>query len=153
MTTRYSQMHRTDKYWEHSAIIWPVWPNGRAFVYKLSCCGFESSCSHWNFRFCAYFEQWVPGHSGNYSVWSHSETRTWHDKKIQCKATNSAYINISKSICSFFNITALTLKNHMKRNKAVMKKQVFPAINGESSVSELLQQLYLKVAYWRYCKS
>lgn len=29
----------------------------------------------------------------------------------------------------------------MKRIKAVMKKQVFPAINGESSVSEPLQQL------------
>ena len=25
--------HRTDKYSEHSSIIWPVWPNGWVFVY------------------------------------------------------------------------------------------------------------------------
>ena len=24
----YSQMHRTDKYSQHSSIIWPVWLNG-----------------------------------------------------------------------------------------------------------------------------
>ena len=24
----YSQMHRTDKYSQHSSIIWPVWVNG-----------------------------------------------------------------------------------------------------------------------------
>ena len=125
MTTRYSQMHRTDKYWEHSSIIWPVWPNGWVIVYEVSGFGFQSSCTHLNFRFRACFEQGVPWHSGNYRVWIHSETRTWHDKKIQCKATNSSYTNISKSICSFFNITALTLQNHMKRIKAVMKKQVF----------------------------
>ena len=28
MTRTYSQMHRTDKYSEHSSIVWPVWPNG-----------------------------------------------------------------------------------------------------------------------------
>ena len=39
-------MHRTDKYSEHSSIIWPVWPNGWVFVYELSGSGFESSCSH-----------------------------------------------------------------------------------------------------------
>ena len=46
MIRRYSQMHRTDKYWEHSSIIWSVWPNGWVFVYELSGSGFESSCSH-----------------------------------------------------------------------------------------------------------
>ena len=50
-------MHRTDKYSQHSSIIWPVWLNGLVFVYELSGCGFESSCSHLNFRFHAYFEQ------------------------------------------------------------------------------------------------
>ena len=55
MTRTYSQMHRTDKYSEHSSIIWPVSPNGRVFVYELSGSGFESSCSlllaysFWNF--------------------------------------------------------------------------------------------------------
>ena len=28
MTRIYSQIHRTDKYSEHSSTIWPVWPNG-----------------------------------------------------------------------------------------------------------------------------
>ena len=36
-----------------------------------------------NFRFRACFEQGVPWHSGNYRVWSQSETCTWHDKKSQ----------------------------------------------------------------------
>ena len=64
-------------------IIWSVWLNGWVFVYELSGCGFESRCSHLNFRFCACFELGVPWHSGNYRVWIGSETRTWHDKNIQ----------------------------------------------------------------------
>ena len=52
-------------------------------VYKLSGCGFESRCSDLNFRFRACFEQGVPGHSGNYRMWIHSEMRTWHDKNSQ----------------------------------------------------------------------
>ena len=83
MTRTYSQMHRTDKYSQHSSIIWPIWLNGWVFVYELSGCGFESRCSHLNFRFRACFEQGVPWHSGKYKVWIHSETRTWHDKNIQ----------------------------------------------------------------------
>ena len=47
------------------------WLNGWMFVYELSGCGFESSCSHLNFRFCSCFEQGVPWHSGNYRVWIH----------------------------------------------------------------------------------
>ena len=43
-------MHHTDKYSEHSSIIWPVWLNGQVFIYELSGCGFKSSCSHLNFR-------------------------------------------------------------------------------------------------------
>ena len=40
------QMHHTDKYSQHSSIIWPVWLNGWVFIYELNGCGFESSCSH-----------------------------------------------------------------------------------------------------------
>ena len=40
-----SQLHRTNKYSEHSSIIWSVWPYGWVFVYKLSGSGFESSCN------------------------------------------------------------------------------------------------------------
>ena len=53
------------------------------FVYELSGCGFESSCSHLNFRFGTCLEQGVPWSSGNYRVWILSEKRTWHDKNIQ----------------------------------------------------------------------
>ena len=60
-----------------------IWLNGWAFIYELKGCGFKSSCSHLDFRFCAYFEQEVSWHSGNYRVWIHSETRMWHDKNIQ----------------------------------------------------------------------
>ena len=42
----YSQMRSTDKYSQHSSIIWPVWLNGCVFVYELSGSGFESRCSH-----------------------------------------------------------------------------------------------------------
>ena len=45
---------------EHSSIIWPVWPNGCVFIYKLSGSGFESGCGHLNFRFRACFQQGVP---------------------------------------------------------------------------------------------
>ena len=57
-----------------------IWLNGRVFVYELSSCGFESRCSHLNFRYRACFNQGVPWHSGNYSVWVHSEKHTWNDK-------------------------------------------------------------------------
>ena len=60
-----------------------VWLNGWVFVYEISGYGFESRCSHLNFRFRACFEQGAPRHSGNYRVWISSEMRTWHDKNIQ----------------------------------------------------------------------
>ena len=59
--------------------------NHLAIVYELSGCWFESSCSHLNFGFRAYFEQGVLWHSGNYRVWIHPEKRTWHDKNIQTR--------------------------------------------------------------------
>ena len=86
MKGRYIQMDRTDKYSQHSSIIWPVGINGWVFVYELSGCGFESRCTHLNFRFRACFEEGVPWHSGNYGVWIHSETRPWHDKNRQSNA-------------------------------------------------------------------
>ena len=72
-------MYRTDKYSEHSAIIWPVWLNSWVLVYESNGSGFESSCSHLNLKFHACFEQGVPWHSGNYRVWIHSENAyvTW----------------------------------------------------------------------------
>ena len=81
--TRFRVNPNSDKYSQHSSIIWPVWLNGWVFVYELNGCGFESRYSHLNFRYRACFEQGVPWHSGNYRVWIHSETRTWYDKNIQ----------------------------------------------------------------------
>ena len=82
----YSQMHRTDKYSQHTSIIWPAWLNGWVFVYKLSGCGFKFSCSHVNLRFRTCFKQGVPWRSDNCRVWIHSETCTWHDRNIQSNA-------------------------------------------------------------------
>ena len=56
--------------------------NHLVLVYKLSGCGFASRCSNLSFRFRACFEQGVPWYLGNYRVWVHFETRTWHDKNI-----------------------------------------------------------------------
>ena len=44
MTRTFSQMHRTDKYSQHSKLIWLVWLNGWVFVYELSGWRFVSSC-------------------------------------------------------------------------------------------------------------
>ena len=60
--------HVTDAY-AYYVSVWPVWLNCWVFVYELSGRGFESSCSHLNFRFRACFEQGVPWHSINYRVW------------------------------------------------------------------------------------
>ena len=65
MIITYSQMRRTDKYSQHSSIIWAVWLNGCVFVYELSGCGFKSRCCHLEFRHGASFEQGVRSHSGN----------------------------------------------------------------------------------------
>ena len=46
MIITYSQVHRTDKYSQHSSINWSVWLNSWVFVYKLSDCKFEFRCCH-----------------------------------------------------------------------------------------------------------
>ena len=57
MRITYCQMHRTDKYSQHSSIIWPVWLNGPVLVYQLSSCGFEYRCFQLNFRYGTCFEK------------------------------------------------------------------------------------------------
>ena len=49
MIRTYIQMYHTHKYSHYSPIIWPVWLNGWVFVYLLTSCVFECSCSHLNF--------------------------------------------------------------------------------------------------------
>ena len=79
-------MHCTEKYSQHSYIIWPVSLNCHVFVYELSRFVFEVRCSQLNFRLRASFKQGVQRDSGNYRVWIHSETPTWHDKNIKSNA-------------------------------------------------------------------
>ena len=67
----------------HNHLVCKQTLNDWVFVYELSGCEFESSCSHLKFRFRACFEQGVPWHSGNYRMWIHSEMRMWHENNIQ----------------------------------------------------------------------
>ena len=94
MIKTYSQMHLADKYSQHSSMIWSVWLNGWVFVYELRGCGLESNCGHLDFRFHACFQQGVPWDSGNYRVWIHSETRTWHDENIHLNVCRSNVFNL-----------------------------------------------------------
>ena len=68
----------------HLVCKWTLKLNGWVFIYELSGCGFESYCSHLNFRFHTCFEQ-VPWNSGNYRAWIHSEMNMWHDKNMQTR--------------------------------------------------------------------
>ena len=86
MIKTYNQLHRTGKYSQHRSIILSVWLNGWAFVYERSGSGYESPCSHLNFRYRACFERGVPWYSGNYRAWIHSETWMWNNKNIQTNA-------------------------------------------------------------------
>ena len=76
-----SQMHRRDKYSQHSSIILPVWPNGWVFVYQLNSCGFGSRCTHLNFRYRACFEQGILDIQAN--IECGFNLCTWHDNKVQ----------------------------------------------------------------------
>ena len=87
--------------------------NQWVFVSELSGCGFASSCSHLNFRFYACFEQGVPWNSGNYRVWIHSETRTWHDKNIQSIHYLIWWPSSSASRDTKYIICLVSLQNHM----------------------------------------
>ena len=71
------------------------------FVYKLSGCYFESSCSHLNFRFHPCFQQGVLWHSSNYRVWIHSQTRTWRDKNIQSNKMTFLDFNVIREEGTF----------------------------------------------------
>ena len=98
----------------------PVWPNGWVFIYELSGYGFESNCSHLNVRFCACFKQGVPWHPGNYRVWRHSETRTWHDKNIQLKS----------------RLLKETLRLHkLMKNRRIFKLEFYNLIFKENAIT------------------
>ena len=39
-------MYHTDTFSQHCSVIWPIWINGRVFVYEVGGCEFQSRCSH-----------------------------------------------------------------------------------------------------------
>ena len=61
--------------------------------------------------------------------------------EIQPLAAYSAYIHGFNSKYNFFNCTIPTLQNHMKITEGVLKNHFIPAIIGEPSISEHLQEL------------
>ena len=77
MTRTYSQMNRTDNYPEHSSIIWPVWPSGWVFVYKLSGSGCKTSCSHLNSFFINHYYMQI--NEKDYFIWHNSFFKVNHD--------------------------------------------------------------------------
>ena len=91
MTRTQNLIKCTDKYSQHSSIIWPVCLNGWVFIYELSGCAFMSNCNNLNFIFRTCFGQRVPWHWGNYRVWIHSETGTWQGKNTE---SNAPYIQV-----------------------------------------------------------
>ena len=62
-TIKTESKHHTDTYSLCSPLIWPVWLNGRVFVYELSACGFESHRSHLYFKYCTCSKQGDPWYS------------------------------------------------------------------------------------------
>ena len=115
-----SSWTKTQSFGQTDQMVESVWPNGWVLFYQLSGSEFESSCSHLNFRLRACFEQGVPWHSVNHSVWIHSETRTWHDKNIQsamefffAKTVNGfhwPFAHIPKIFISFAAVSMAFLK-------------------------------------------
>ena len=82
ITRRYSQMHRSDKYSQFSSIIWSVWPDGWAFVYELSGCGFESS---WSFVWgCFFHVSILKENSGGKAYWLGQQARNQLLAKVVC---------------------------------------------------------------------
>ena len=63
-----SRMHRTDKYSQHSSIIWPVLLDGWVFVLELSGSGFEPRFCHLNFICRVCIGQGVTWNTVNYRV-------------------------------------------------------------------------------------
>ena len=137
-------MHHTDKYSQHSSIIWPFWPNGWVPVYELSGSRFESSCNHLNFRFCPSFEQEVPWYLGNYRIWIHSQTCTWHDKNIQLIMVSFSNLWTDLNIFLFRrpeDTIEATSQSHFPPYYIVFKTYELINISYWSVYNELLNQI------------
>ena len=118
--------------------IWLYVPNSWVFVYELSGCGFESRCSHFNFRYRACFEQGVPWYSGKFSVWIHSKMSTWHDNDIQSWMLSSNFQLSTTPISFWWDHAAMFLLNvllfRLTKIQAIIKK------NGKLLFSKIISQ-------------
>ena len=126
--------------------VWSVWLNGWVFVYELSVSGFESSCSHLNFRFRACFEQGVPWHSDIYRVWIHSETRTWHGKHIQSQIKQFSFFIMQTDYNGYRYHTFLAkayfpLMKVLKTKKKKLVLILFYCPYQETCLSDLLKPI------------
>ena len=94
-------------------ISWICWI-GWVFVQKLAGSGFESSCSHFIFRFRACFEQGVPWQSDNYRVWVHSESAyvTWQERTVKCTLEINNQ-NTAQSFGQFAQMVECSFKNEV----------------------------------------
>ena len=112
MIKTFSKIIDTDKYSQHSSIIWIVLLNDWVFVYELSGWGFESRCCHLNFWYCPSCEKAVPWHSGSYGIWIHRKKRTWQDKNIQLIAPYrkvlTTQLNHSASLAKYLSVPLQT---------------------------------------------
>ena len=134
-------MHRTDKYSQHSSVIWPVWLNSLVFVYEQSSCGIEFRCSLLNFRYRACFEQRVPWDSGNYRVCIHSEMRTWHDKSIQPVIDIFNLEIMQDSVYFFFFFFWFCKKQRVWENLFL---QLWPKMLSTNQISVFFDQYFWK---------
>ena len=95
--------------------IWPVWLNYWVFIYKLSGCGFESCCSHLNFRYRVCFKQGVLWYSGNCGVQIHSKKHMWHNNKKQSPCHPSYILGVCLSVQVNF-----ILNRHLSRGHRIL---------------------------------
>ena len=139
MRTTYREMHRTDKYSQHSSIIWSVGRNSWVFVYELGGCGLVSCCSRLKFRYRDCFEQEVLWDSGHYRMWIHSEMRTGHDKN---KQSNLLYIwaittqvNLLVSLAKWLSVLLPTKWLWVRVSLQSLKVQMWRLFRGRSSLT------------------
>ena len=95
-----------------------IYPNVWVFVYELNGCGFESRCSHINFRYPAFFEQGLPWHSGNYRLQIHCKKAyvTWQEHTGKWTSWDCWHHQIIKSyqFVKTWNFSLIFIVSNMK---------------------------------------
>ena len=115
MIKTYSQMHRTDKYSQHSSFIWnknrPLWLNGWVIVYEISGCGFEPSCSHFCFSFAKKWQRKKKCLVVSVSA-PQSHMGLPHSLKLWRNLCELSWLNCSRSLVSNLTPTGSCIENN-----------------------------------------